>query len=554
MSIKEQWIHFRTNSKQFWGKQPKSRKIIVGVIAGLIVMSAIIFAVILNNQEEYTVLYSGLGDTEYQEIVTELERMDVDVQITSGNTIAVLESVENQVRMDLAMLGYPKSPITNTIWSESIDMFTTDSQLREIERMQTQDRLQSIIGTLEGIEAAVVNLDIPESSNNVLTTNKSVPTASVVVYLKEGVVLTNDQIIGINHIVSSSIVDLTEENVSIMDGAGNPLNIFTAEELAEMESAGDQDKLLAYKKDFEGIIKDEIMNLLINSYGEDGVNVAVNATLDFDKSVSENTEYTPSVDDSGMVEYEEDYQASGEGVTPGGDTVGVEPNADGTFPTGTTGDTTTNWSEQSSSTSYLVNTLKTQTEKAGYNVERVSVSVVVYTDILTEAERVTIQGLAANAAGTAVEFVSVGSLPKFEDRLEPVDPDDPTEPGDQTGEDDEEVPVLLGLSLMQILVIGGIIILIIIIIIIILLIRKRKKKKEREKQLRLEQEEAERLMLEEQARQEAERIALEAEVHKLGEEETETKEAMIRREIEEFITGSPEIAATLLKNWIREDD
>lgn len=44
------------------------------------------------------------------------------------------------------------------------------------------------------------------------------------------------------------------------------------------------------------------------------------------------------------------------------------------------------------------------------------------------------------------------------------------------------------------------------------------------------------------------------EIPSLTDEQTETKEVVIRREITEFANHSPEIVAQLLKSWIKSEE
>lgn len=527
MSFKEQIGNLKNSIQKFWKSQSKKRKIIALSIIALIIIGAVVLTLVLH-KPAYTVLYTGLETSECSEISTQLKSMEIDAQVKEDGTILVPETVENDVRMQLATMGYPKTTFSYDIWTENVNMFTTDSKIKQINKMELQNRLAATISTLSDVNSAIVTLDIPDTNNNVLSTSTSEPRASVVLHLKTGSTLTSDQIKGITHIVSMSISGLDEENVSITDGTGTPLN---AGEV-KVDQVVLETQKLQFKKDFEDAIAQEILGLLTPSYGPEGVKVTVNASLDYDKNVKEQTTYTPSVGDNGMVEHEEQSQSSGTS-TSGGDIVGVEPNADGTYPTSDGSETEESWSESSSSTSYLVNTLKEQTEKQGYYVDRVSVSVMVYKDILSSQERTAIENVAKNAAGTQEEYVSVENLPPYQER-------------DDNDNDDELTPTngmlsFLGeLSLIEIILICGGIVLIIIIIVLIVAIRKHKRRK-------LEEQLAEQEALL-RAQEEAEN-----EVKKLSENEPETKEAAIRHEIEEFTKNSPEVAAQLLKNWLREE-
>ncbi len=536
MPVNEQVGHLITNTKQLWGKQSKAKKIIFVIILFLIIFTAIALSIFLNKDDGYVELYSNLSDSDYSEIVTELNLSDIPMKTIAGNTIEIPSELENQVRMDLAIKGYPKEPLTDSFF-DNVDMFSTNTQIREAAIKSTRDRLQAMINTLEGIDTCYVTLDVPEKTNNVITTQKTEPTASVIVHLKPEVKLSSKQISGIYNIVSSAVDGLNNENISIVDGTGTPLLYLTEDELNGLNNAEEQVELLNFKQQFEDTIKDEISSLLVGAYGYDGFKCSVYADLDFDKNITQSEEYTPQEDGNGVV-YEQDiYNAEGEGVafSPYNGVVGVEPNADGTYPVGTGNEgTPTSWSESDSSTSYFVDTLKTQTEKAGYYVRQVTVSVVLYSNKNVDIIQINeVQSLAANAAGTPLDSVKVGVLPKYGEII-PENPDDNDDDlTDPTADD------LLELSTMQLILFAVLLLVLLIIFIIILIILKRKKKKRLAEEQRLLEEQQQQLFMEEQ---------------ELLKNIPETKEVKIRKEIDGFVESSPEIAAMLLKSWIREDE
>lgn len=522
--MKDQVANILKSIQQYWKSQEKKRKItFLAVLAGVIV-----FAVVLTmflNRPNYTVLFSSLEQSEASEIVSMIKDMNVDAQVKSDGTILVPKDQENKLRVELATKGYPKSGYSYDIWSKNVNMFTTDSQKKEVAKMQLQERLQATIGEFQGIDKAIVTLDIPEQSNTVISTSNSEPSASVVVHLKAGVKLTANQISGITRLVMKSISGLKEENVSVCDQNANLL-IATGDS-EDSESLILETKRLQFKNAFEIQLKNAAKTLLVKSYGKDHVEVSVNATFNYDKKVSDNTKYTPSVGDNGVVQHQDESSAWSNDKDPNG-VVGVESNADGTYTTqdGSSGNAA--WGESSKSTTYLVNTLKEQTEKNGVYVENVKVSVVLYKDTLSDDEQQKIISTIANATGTKPELVSVQNLPALQDK-----------PG--------EVPTLtsnfiFGLSLKKFIVYAAAVLglLFIIILTIAIIIRKSHKKKAKKIQEQIK----------------AVQIANEpvpVDIKKLSDKPVETKEAVIRREIGEFAKNSPDIAAQLLKSWLREE-
>ena len=113
-------------------------------------------------------------------------------------------------------------------------------------------------------------------------------------------------------------------------------------------------------------------------------------------------------------------------------------------------------------------------------------------------------------------------------------------------------PQYFGFTLDQLLLIAGIVFVFIIILIIVFLIltRKSRKKKKALKAMKKKKLAMGAGNMGEMGEGEEH---LPIDIKKLSEPPPETKEAAIRREIGEFAESSPEIAAQLLKSWIRED-
>lgn len=526
---------------QFWEAQDKKRRVLYIAMLAAVVLIAVIVAILLN-KKEYIALYEGLETQEASEMMALIEEMNYEAKLSNG-TIMVLKGTENDIVMQLAQQQYPKNSLAYTYTINQTGMFTTDDERKTYERIDMQNRLSAQISSMENISSAVVNLTAPEQKNTVIQELRQYPTAAVTVYLDGIEKLSNKQIAGITYLVKMSWSGLTDENISIIDGYGIP-QIITED--GDYDYLVEETKRLVFKTNLENSIKEKILGLLIPAYGEDGVSVAVNMVLDLDDKVSERTEYTPEGNtNTGVLAHADADNASG-GTTVDGGVVGVEYNADDTYPTG---DTNGNgaWTENSLSNTYLVDTYKEQVEKAGYDIEGLSISVVVYTDYISEQQRQDLVRLVGNAGTVNPEVVedvvTVTNFPKYSD-IEAAD--------------ENVVPVyLFGLTFDQLILVGAIILIILLIIFIALAIlsgNAKKKRKAFEKQVL----EASHLGEEGEEGEPTDMFIFgesgePIEIPSLTDDQIETKEVVIRREISEFAKQSPEIVAQLLKTWMKEE-
>ena len=531
--------------KTTWESQDRKHRIVyIGLAAAILVI--IIAAIIITanlNKKEYITIYQDLETTEAAEMVSLIQGMNYEVRLINGTDISVVRGTENDIVMQLALQDYPKSGKNYALSTES-GMFDTESENELSYQIDTQTRLEAQLSSMEHIAAADVNIAIPKHKNTVISSVREYPTASVILTLDGIDKLTNKQITGIKNVVKMTVVGLTDDNVEIVDNYGIPQMIDIE---ADYDEVVQETKKFAFKTKMENEISEKIWKGLIGSYGEDGAYVMVNIGLvNSDKQVSEEVNYTGDSNNgaAGVLSHADGSDASG-GTTVAGGVVGVEGNADDTYPTGNT-DGNGTWSENSFSNTYLVDTFKEQIEKDGYRIEDLSVSVIVYTDYLAETTRLSLIDMAGKAASIRPEFfddlVSVISLPPFENRLE-LEPTEPT--------------YLFGLTFNQLVLVGAILLILLIALFVVMAIisgNAKKQRKEFEKQI-IEtsglvgvdgEEPVDMFILTDPETG--------IEVPSLTDEQIETKEVVIRREITEFANHSPEIVAQLLKSWIKNEE
>lgn len=526
-----------TTVKEYWGRQTKKTKGIY--IGGLVLVLVIaIVAVVLLNKKDYVVLYEGLDTSEAAEIVQLIEESGYECTLRSGGTIVVPKGTEDKIAMNLAMQKYPKSSINYDTYITNVGMFTTESEKRQYERIAAEERLSAILSSFEGVRDAVATLTIPEKKNTVIEAYKQEPSANAVIYLEDDVKLTNEQIEGMTYLITT--YGIKKENITLVDNYGA---LLLAED-TPADVVAEETRKLKFKNDLEDQIREKIEALLIPAYGEDGFSAAVNMVLNFDSKVSEDTVYTPSTNDErGMLQHTDASQASGYATADGG-VQGVETNADDTYPEGTTNGNG-QWSENSVSNTYLVNTYKEQVEKAGYVIDGLSISVVIYTDYLPDTTRQNLVNLVANAGtvnpAVAQDVVTVTNLQKTPDTV-----------------DASAQTFIFGLTLSQLVILGAIllgILLILIIILVSLRTSAKRKRREFEKTILAQHAPAEGEPLIDSFFSLSDEGSPSVDIPSLNADTgVETKETIIRRELTDFARTSPEIVAQLLRSWVHEEE
>ncbi|MDR0974748.1 MAG: flagellar M-ring protein FliF [Ruminococcus sp.] len=528
--------------KEKWTGLPRARKIVLIVLLAAIVI-VVIAAIVLTNRTNFVKLYDSMEQSTAAEIVTAVQELGFEAEMRSDGSVYVPKGTENTIAMQLAVQGYPQDNIAYDAYINNVDMFSTESEKQEYLRQATEQRMSAIIGTLDGIESATVQLAIPLQQNTVITTFRQQPVATVIVYLRSPESqLSSRQIQGIKNIVRAANPGLTDENITIQDGAGIP-------QISTEDTGGtDVDKLierLLYKTRLEKDLQEKIDALLLPIYGDGGFTARVNLILNFDTRADETVNYSAEDTDNntGVVSSENSANASGT-TTADGNVAGEEPNTE-QFPEGTEAGEAGSWTDNSNSVNYLVDVYRSQVVKDGYDVDGLSIAVAIYTDFLTPAQIDTLRGMISNAAGVAPEVSEqVVSVANFA----PFVPEDL--------ESEEQPDIFFGLTLNHLIIAGAILVILLIVMTMFMVLRNVTHKK-RQKAFEKRIIESGHFDMGDVTPNEIEKTLFmlnkdkpEAEIPSLLDDGVETKEIIIRKEIANFARHSPEIVAALLRNWM----
>ncbi len=407
---------FGTDAKTKWTSLARKTRIITLAVAGVIIVSAIILTVILN-QKRYAVLFSGTSSADSAEILNYVQNTlgVTDIILKDDGDILVPQDQVENIRVQCSMQGYPASGFNYDIWDTGVSMFSTESEKREKQKQQLQSNLMATIDSFSGVDSSMVILNIPETNNYVISTDEKHASASVVLHLRNES-LPSDVIDGIYNLVKTSVPGLERDYITITDGTGKQLFADLDSEDTEIDPALEGSSLvqlyykrLEYQQKLQNILKEELSGMFDGVYKK--FNVGVNLILNYNDEVKESTEYTPSVDEEGnrggMVS-NETYEATSGGTALEGGIVGTTVDSDISpdYPT-ITADTGDEFYYRSAKTiNYLVNEEKTQIAKDGYSIENLSASVIVDGPTMTAAEVESWQKLIASAIGAQPENVS----------------------------------------------------------------------------------------------------------------------------------------------------
>lgn len=192
--------------------------------------------------------------------------------------VLVPDSALGRVRMLLAAKGVvAKLPAGLELMDRNdplgVSQFVQDVRFR---RGLEGELAQSML-TLDGVDSARVHLSIAKSSSFVLSDGQK-SSASVVLALKPGRTLSNEQIAAVINMVSGSVASLDPARVSLVDQAGNLLSARV--DLSEGFEANQGNEAA---KRYQDEVRRNVRDLLAPVLGEDNYRLSVTAEVDNDR-------------------------------------------------------------------------------------------------------------------------------------------------------------------------------------------------------------------------------------------------------------------------------
>ncbi len=334
----------------------------IAVLLGLSISLAVT-VLLWATKTESALLISGLKGSEIAEVTSLIERNGITPQIepSSGSIMVPPESVY-EMRLKIAAAGYPKSPV------EGYGLFDKQQQggmlSRKdddlLQRRVLEGELARSILTIRGIENARVHLVI--GSKNGLLRDKVESKASVVIESTGGFTLTQEQVLAIVHMVSTSVQGLDAAKVSVIDHKGRLLSANQSEQKMVAN------KNLNYKQKLEQLLSKRVEDMLGVVMGVENVKAQVHAEIDFSKRSEQSENFDPA---SQVVRSQQTAKTNQTGTS---NAVGGSANST----EGAGGGGSKNKAENETNVvNYEVDKMISTREYAGAMIERLTVSVVV---------------------------------------------------------------------------------------------------------------------------------------------------------------------------------
>ena len=549
--------------KEHWQNlSDKSRKMLMAIAGGTAAIAIIAVLVLkLGTNTDYSTLFTGLNQEEAQEVVALLQEEGVDYRFNDKDGAIRVPAVKaDQTRAELLSKGSPKSGFTYDMYRNNAGLMTTESDKKQYTLYDLQDRLGAQIRLFEGVQDAKVTIAEAAEQKYALQDNTNTDaSASVVVTMEAGQSLNDSKAAAIKNLIARSVRGLNFTNVAVFD-ADTMMEVGGS--AAGEDAFGSAKDLTALTSLIENNISVNVRRVLEKLYGPGNVAVSVKGTLNMERLIQENTQYsTPEKineqDKTGLLNREdtvnENSAASDQGA---GGVAGADANAD--TPRYTNQDNTQaiadSYSNSSATREWLYNSVKEQRQVDPGVLENATVGIVINTDDTTTVTNNQLINLVADSAGIprdlANQSITIVRAPSQETVPVITPPEQP-----QTKEDGLPLPIVIAM------IAGGILILLLLLLLLMEKRRRRRKADEYvdapnmyavEEEARAPETEAPPvnvLNTEAGLQMQAENAEMERNEEILNLRMQHSLK--LKQNIGEFVDQNPQIAAKLVQSWLR---
>lgn len=275
-SLLKQSSNVLSNAMKFTSQPSVQRALPVIVASVAIVFGLLTFAYL--QQPARTTLYASLPDSEKSKVLEALINSGIEASIDSATgEVTVPVNDFHRSKISLASQGLPASNPDGYDGLNSIPMGSSKSvELMRLKQSQEVELAKSI-NEIDTILSARVHLAIPEKS--VFARNQQPPTGSVFIQLANGRVLGAQQVQAIIHLVSSSIPNMSKDDVTVIDQNGNLLSKSVDDPDSQLS-----DNHLQHRMRLESIYRSRIVQILTPMVGPGNVMAQVNIDVDFTRN------------------------------------------------------------------------------------------------------------------------------------------------------------------------------------------------------------------------------------------------------------------------------
>lgn len=344
----------------------------ISVAAVAFVIAGFVLLMSWTNRPHHEVLFTNLSQDDAAAIVAKLKEKKILYQLeANGTTIMVPQEQVYETRLVLAGEGLPGGEGWRIFDKRSFIGTQFDDFIKWLRA--TQGELSRTISWFREVEGARVHIAADKDSlfgEQLFAANEKKPTASVIVKLKGGMTLNNNQLQSIVHLVANAVPRLDPEDVTIADVTGR---IFYKKSSSDM--TGLSNAQLEYQQGVEEGLRKKVEGILKDVLGPDKVIARVAADIDFQQVNIVEEKFDP---DSAVLRSEQVSEETSEGGSnvPAG-VPGVKGNLANRLEGNAVFGNQSTFQKESRTGNYEINKISRQVVGPAGTIKRLSVAVMI---------------------------------------------------------------------------------------------------------------------------------------------------------------------------------
>ncbi len=542
--------------KMALGKISKKIWIIIGVTVAALAIGIVIFL----NTRPYATLIAGATNEEAGAVLSWLQEQGItNYRMEGTGTILVPEGQAASLKARLLVDQYSQANATPTGYFEQVSALSTQADRNRAWLMELQSRMEQTICQFPEVRSATVTINLGEDRGYVLDSNNVVEaSAGVILTMQRGKALTDAQANAIRNYVAYSVAGLKVESVSLEDTEGND---YSGQSTGVGTAAASSALKLQLERQIRADFEKQILQALTPIYGENNVSVAVTVEVELgDKTINDYKVTLPPFAEDGSTEgrgipgkqfYTYQFLTPDEGAVGG--LVGTPSNSE--LPTYVDpGDAQAELQsilEERHETEYDNSKTQTQMVITAGTPTKVTATVGIDAKDCPNADLDAILRGSATAIGLVapLELENGMTEQQYLSRYITVIHDEFNEP--VVPEPEPSGWEALGIPLWVVIAAGAGLLVFAIVLTIILLLRGKKRKKQEAEQRAVEE-----LLAVAMPQQTEDGVQLDENGEPVGADvmDLHTERSMeLRQSIRDYVDENMEVAALLIKSWLKED-
>ncbi|MDC2865755.1 flagellar basal-body MS-ring/collar protein FliF [Bacillus sp. BP-3] len=274
-------------------------KMVIGAALLAIVTAGLLYYTL---PDKYVVVYQNLSDKDKQDITVELSKLGVDYKLNQDGSIGVLKKDATMIRKEMTGMGLPFNSKSgeDILLESSLGSSEQDKKMKQL--VGTKKQLeQDIVRNFATIESANVQITLPEKET-IFDEAKEKGTAAVTIGVKRGQTLTEDQIMGIQSMISAAVPGVKAEEVSVIDSQKGIISKGASE--SKNTGSSSYEKELELQQKIEDRLKQDIDSTLTSMFKLDEFKVNAKVAVNYDEVTRQSEKYG----DKGVLRSKQDQQ------------------------------------------------------------------------------------------------------------------------------------------------------------------------------------------------------------------------------------------------------